>query len=70
MKMKHKVKISISNGKEKKTVLGSGVKRIPYRLFKALFGECSEVLLLNRGETVQSIEIHEVRDRGVEGGNR
>lgn len=62
MKLKHKVKINIAerNG-HKQEVLQSEHRNIPKRLLTFLFGEFCEVLVLTLGETVQGIEIKEMR---------
>jgi len=62
MKLKHKVRINIAdrNG-HKQEVLKSEHRSIPRRLLTFLFGEFCEVLVLTPGETVQGIEIKEMR---------
>lgn len=67
MKLKHKVKINIadSSGSRQK-VLQSTYRCIPKRLLTLLFGEFSEVLVLAPGETVEGIEIQEMRGVGNE----
>lgn len=61
MSLKHKVQISIANDTKKKPVLKSGVKHIPYRILTALFGEFMEVLVLIPGQSVETVEIREIR---------
>lgn len=67
MKLKHKVKINIAdrNG-HKQEVLQSERRSIPKRLLTFLFGEFCEVLVLAPGETVQGIEIKEMRGESHE----
>lgn len=67
MKLKHKIKINTAdrNG-HKQEVLQSEHKSIPKRLLTFLFGEFCEVLVLTPGETVQDIEIKEMRGDGNE----
>lgn len=62
MRLKHKVKINIAdrNGR-KQEVLQSERRSIPKRLLAFLFGDFCEVLVLTPGETVQGIEIKEMR---------
>lgn len=62
MKLKHKVNIMVcgSDGK-KKSVLQSGMRHLPHRLIKRLFGDYTAVLLLKPGESVDAVEIHEVK---------
>jgi len=67
MKLKHKIKINVAyrNG-HKQEVLQSEHKSIPKKLLTFLFGEFCEVLVLTPGETVQGIEIKEMRGDGNE----
>lgn len=65
MNLQHRVQISVANVEgQKKPVLGSGIKCIPQKLFKAIFGEFTEVIVLNTGQTVKSVEIHEIKEGG------
>ena len=61
MKMRHKVCINVTdvNG-QKQTVLRGGVRNIPRKILNALLGENTKVLVLTPGESVESVEIHEV----------
>ena len=67
MKLKHKVKINIAdkNG-NKQEVLQSERRSIPQRILKLLFGDFCEVLVLTPGESVQGIEIKEMRGENSE----
>lgn len=67
MKVKHKVRINIAdrNG-HKQEVLKTEHRSIPKRLLTFLFGEFCEVLVLKPGETVQGIEIKEMRGESIE----
>lgn len=67
MKLKHKIKINIAdrNG-HKREVLHSEHRSIPKSLLTFLFGEFCEVLVLTPGESVQGIEIKEMRGDGNE----
>lgn len=67
MKLKHKVRIKIADRKGgAQDVLESGRIRLPKRLLTFLFGEFSEILVLTPGETVQGVEIQEMRGDGNE----
>lgn len=67
MRLKHKVRINIADKSGKKQeVLQSEHRSIPKRLLTFLFGEFCEVLVLTPGETVQGIEIKEMRGDGNE----
>ena len=67
MRLKHKVRINIAdkNG-NKQEVLQSEHRSIPKKLLTFLFGDFCEVLVLTSGETVQGIEIREMRGDGNE----
>ena len=67
MRLKHKVRINIAdkNG-NKQEVLQSEHRSIPKKLLTFLFGDFCEVLVLTLGETVQDIEIKEMRGESHE----
>ena len=67
MRLKHKVRINIAdkNG-NKQEVLQSEHRSIPKKLLTFLFGDFCEVLVLTQGETVQGIEIKEMRGESHE----
>lgn len=67
MRLKHKVRINIAdkNG-NKQEVLQSEHRCILKKLLTFLFGDSCEVLVLTPGETVQGIEIREMRGDGNE----
>lgn len=62
MKLKHRVQINVADKRgEKQRVLGSTKLCIPQRIIRLLFGDFCEVLVLNPGNSVQKIEIHEIK---------
>lgn len=62
MRLKHKIRINIADKSgNKQEVLQSEHRSIPKRLLTFLLGEFCEVLVLAPGETVQGIEIKEMR---------
>lgn len=65
MRLKHRIQINVigTDGK-KNAVLRGGVRTFPKRLLTALFGESAEVLVFTPGQSVQSVEIHELADGG------
>lgn len=67
MKLKHTVRINIAdkNG-NKQEILQSEHRSIPKKLLTFLFGDFCEVLVLTPGETVQGIEIKEMRGESHE----
>lgn len=67
MKLKHRVRINIADRNGcRQEVLQSGRMSIPKKLLTFLFGEFCEVLVLTPGETVQGIEIRELRGESNE----
>ncbi|WP_455154866.1 hypothetical protein [Stomatobaculum longum] len=67
MILKHKVRIKIADRKGRtQEVLERGRDRLPKKQLKFLFGDFCEVLVLTPGETVQGVEIQEMRGDGDE----
>lgn len=65
MRLKHKIRINIADKSGiKQEILQSEHRILPKRLLTLLFGEFSEILVLTPGETVQGIEIREMRGDG------
>jgi hypothetical protein len=70
MNLQHRVQISIAQRDDsKKPVLKSGLRNIPRRLLNFMFGDFTEVLVLKPGQSVQSVEIHELKSGGASGDN-
>jgi hypothetical protein len=64
--IKHKVSIKVADKSGNKTeVLQSRRIKLPKRLFRLLFGDFCEVFVLTPGQTVASVEIHELRKDGA-----
>ena len=62
MNLKHRVRINVTDDEgNKQTVLRGGVRHIPHRIAQWLFGENLEILVLTPGQSVESVEIHEVK---------
>lgn len=61
MALKHKVCINVTapNGR-KRMVLQSGVRNLPMRLVRFLFGDCTQIVVLKPVQTVEAVEIKEV----------
>ncbi len=63
MGKEHAVNVVISRGDDGKAmVLTSNRRRLRDRLIRRLFGEAREILILNPGESVRSVEINEIRE--------
>ena len=65
MAMKHRITITVTdpNGK-KAAVLRGADMRLPARLVRFLFGDFQQVYLLSPGQTVESVNISEVKEGG------
>ncbi|MBU0278736.1 MULTISPECIES: hypothetical protein [unclassified Gemella] len=62
MNLKHRVCINVTDsGGNKKAVLRGGMRIIPRKIAQWLFGENLEILVLTPGQSVESVEIHEVK---------
>lgn len=66
MGLKHKVTINVSkpNG-DKGPVIQSRKKTIRSRMFNSLFGRKVNLLVITPGDTVESVEIKEIKEGGV-----
>ena len=63
MALKHKVTINVTDCTGKKaTVLRGATRTIPQRLVRFLFGDFTQVYLLAPGQTVESVDIREVKE--------
>lgn len=67
MGLKHKVTINVANlGGIRDPVLKSGSKKIRSRLLGLLFGEMVGVIVITPGDSVETVEIKEIREGGAE----
>ena len=65
MSLKHKVRINIADQSgAREQVIRSDVITLPRRLLRLLFGEPAEVLVLQPGQSVTSVEIYQDKDGG------
>ena len=63
--MKHKITINVADADGRRTtVLKGAEKKLPTRLLRFLFGDFTQVYLLSPGQTVQSVDISEIREGG------
>ena len=59
--MKHKVIFNVTNDKDDKTKVLRGAQMwLPRRLIKWLFGEYTQVYLLDTGKIVESVDVKEI----------
>ena len=65
MAMKHRITINVTdpNGKKAAVLRGEDMK-LPARLVRFLFGDFQQVYLLSPGQTVESVNISEVKEGG------
>lgn len=61
MALKHRIRINVMDEKSRTKVLEGADRRLPTRLLRLLFGEFSTVYLLSPGQSVESVEVHEVK---------
>lgn len=66
MAIKHRIIINVSDpGGGRTTVLKGADLKLPGRLIRFLFGDFQQVYLLSPGQTVESVDICEVKEGGV-----
>lgn len=67
MALKHKIVINVSDpeGRTANVLRGASV-RLPARLVRFLFGDFTQVYLLAPGQTVESVDVHEVKEGGYQ----
>lgn len=66
MGIKHKVTINVSKPSgNKNQVIQSRKRTIRSRLFNSLFGRKVNLLVITPGDTVESVEIKEIKEGGV-----
>ena len=61
MAQKHRIRINVTDEKSRTRVLEGANRRLPMRLLRLLFGDFTTVYLLSPGQSVESVEIHEVK---------
>lgn len=65
MAVKHKVTINISDANGgKSTVLRGANMKFPARIIRFLFGDFTQVYLLKLGQTVESVDVREIKEGG------
>ena len=61
MAFKHRIRINVTDDNPKTKILEGANRRLPLRLLRFLFGEFTTVYLLSPGQSVESVEVHEVK---------
>ena len=65
MALKHKITINVTDAKGSHTTVLRGAQRsISERLVRFLFGDFTQVYLLAPGQTVESVDVREVKEGG------
>lgn len=66
MGFKHKITINVSDPSGKKaTILRGADIRLPSKIIKFLFGDFTQVYLLAPGQTVESVDVKEIKEGGT-----
>lgn len=66
MGLKHKITINVSDPSGKKaTILRGADIRLPAKIVKFLFGDFTQVYLLAPGQTVESVDVKEIKEGGT-----
>ncbi len=60
--LKHKITINVSNERGKVNVLKGASLTLPKRLVKFLFGDYTQVYLLSPGQSVESVDVKEMKE--------
>ena len=65
MKLRHKITINVTDprGREAMLLKGADVK-LPTRLLRFLFGDFTQVYLLKPGQTIDSVDVNEIKEGG------
>ena len=66
MSLKHRVTIKVAKpGEEAGQVIESGRKTIRSKMLDLLFGKKANLLVITPGDSVETVEIKEIREGGV-----
>ncbi len=69
MALKHRITINVTDPHGRiGTVLKGADARLPARLARFLFGDFTQVYLLKPGQTVESVDVKEVKEGGSDNG--
>lgn len=64
--MRHKVTINVADHGKTSTVLRGAKLTLPTKLVQFLFGGFTQIYLLAPGQTVDSVDIREVKEGGAQ----
>ena len=66
MALKHKITINVSDPSGRKAnVLRGADMKLPARIVRFLFGDFTQVYLLKPGQTVESVDVREIKEGGT-----
>jgi len=69
MALRHRITINVTDPRGKTgTVLKGADARLPARLIRFLFGDFTQVYLLKPGQSVESVDVKEVKEGGCGNG--
>ena len=69
MALNHKITLNVSDSNGKKAnVLRAADMRLPSRIARFLFGDFTQVYLLAPGQTVESVDVREIKEGGKSNG--
>ena len=69
MAFKHKITINVTDSTGgKSTVLKGADMKLPSRIIKFLFGDFRQIYLLDVGQTVESVDVNEIKEGGKSNG--
>ena len=69
MALRHRITINVTDPRSKTgTVLKGADVRFPARLTRFLFGDVTQVYLLKPGQSVESVDVKEVKEGGCGNG--
>ncbi len=63
--MKHKVQINIKKGNKKQMLYADRVISLPKRIVRLLFGEATQILIMQPGQSIKTVEFFELPDGEV-----
>ena len=63
--MKHKVQINIKKDNKKQMLYADRVISLPKRIVRLLFGEATQILIMQPGQSIKTVEFFELPDGEV-----
>ncbi len=63
--MKHKVQINIKKDNKKQMLYADRVISLPKRIVRLLFGEATQILIMQPGQSIKTVEFFELPEEEV-----